>query len=259
MNTLIARLGLLMVGLCVSSALLADTGTLAYPMEDNLAMAEGTIEFWVQTPLDLQSVVSDGPYRGLLNLVEVQGSDGGFKMYLFSGASYTGTVGGFVSMGSRTVELTPFALGRFLPQSGVWHHLALTWRDRTMTFFLDGKQRTQKTSIGRFATAFGTAGEKPLFFGDVHGAGGMFVLDELRVSSVARSADELGFHGMLAADPYTRILDRFEEEFVPDGSTRTKPDILFAGEGGIPTKSCHFSAGKFGRGIALFRPAELQK
>lgn len=259
MKTFLARFGVLMAACCFPCAVMADTGILTYPTEDNLSPVEGTIEFWVQTPLDLERLVSDGPYRGLLNFVEVQGSTGGFKMYLFSGASYANTVGGFVSMGSRTIKLTPFALGRFRPLPAAWHHVALTWRDRTMTFFLDGEQKTQKTGLDSLAAAFGTVGEKPLLFGDVHGKGGMFVLDELRVSSVARSAEELGVHGPLSPDPYTRILDRFEDEFVPDGATRTRPDILFAGAGGLPTKSCRFSTGKYGRGMALFRPSATRK
>ncbi|MCF7838785.1 MAG: LamG domain-containing protein [Candidatus Marinimicrobia bacterium] len=229
------------------------SGTLTYPAEDNFAMNEGTIEFWVQTPVDLQAEISAGPYKGLLTIMEVRGAAGGFNLFAYTGASYSNRVGLWISVGSVKAQLHPFGLGEFLPAPGEWQHLALTWQGREMTFYLNGQPRAGKTFMESLDVALGIIGEAPLVFGDPRGATGRFVVDELRVSSVARTADELGFHGPLAVDPFTRILDRFEDDFVPDGQWRTAPEVIFAGAGGRPSRGCQFTAGRYARGLALYR------
>ncbi|MFW6039222.1 MAG: hypothetical protein ACOC9P_01960, partial [bacterium] len=63
-------------------------------------------------------------------------------------------------------------------------------------------------------------------------------------------------HGPLKPDPYTSLLDRFDEPIEIDGETRTRPVIMHSGEGGLPTSHCRFVEGRFGQGLALYPEAE---
>ena len=86
------------------------------------------------------------------------------------------------------------------------------------------------------------------------------VIDDLRVSTVARRPDELGFAvGKLSPDPFTAVLDSFEADFEPDGKTATRPALILSGPGGVPSKGCAFVPGRFGKALSLVRPAEDAK
>ena len=255
-----ARIGLVVwlatlasIGFC-EALLAAETGTLTYPAEDNIDMREGTIEFWLEVCFDVQEhLPSTEKYDGLLALVRLAGESGGVTMGYFAGAGYKPSAGLFCSLASKKATLHGFFLGKFLPKPDEWLHLALSWKGKKFWFHLDGEQRVEKTCLEFIHLAFGPMGQHPIFFGDKWHRRAEMVIDELRISTVARRPDELGCHGRLEVDPYTLVLDSFDGRFTPDGKKRTQSAAVFAGVGGLPSKQCEFVGGRFGKGLAFSR------
>jgi hypothetical protein len=123
-----------------------------------------------------------------------------------------------------------------------------------MTTYFDGKKSGERTNQATLYKGFGpTAADKPILFGDRWNRNAKLVIDDVRVSRVARNPEELGFHGALKSDAHTAILDSFDNAaFAPDGKQTTKPELILAGPGGTPSPDCEFVAdGKFGKALSL--------
>lgn len=240
--------------MALAAPLYADSsGTLAYPAEDLLDTREGTVEFWFTVPWDVQQhLPSEDQYKGLLALCSVPAETGGFNLGWFAGASYKPGAGLYSGIGSSKVELHGAFISKFTPPPMQWHHLAVTWKDAVFTYYLDGEKQSERVCLQNIHIAMGVIGGQPVIFGDKWHARGHMILDDLRFSSVARRPDELGFHGRLAIDPYTTLLEDFEAEFTLDGETRTTPAWTFTGAAGLPSKHCRFTDGRFGRALALY-------
>jgi len=237
---------------CCQTLSAAETGTLTYPAEDNIDMREGTIEFWLRVCFDVQEhLPSTDKYDGLLALVRLAGGSGGVTMGYFAGAGYKPSAGLFCSLASKKATLHGFFLGKFLPKPDEWHHLALSWKGKKFWFHLDGEQRVEKTCLEFIHLAFGPMGQHPIFIGDKWHRRAEMVIDELRISTVARRSSELGWHGKLRVDPYTLVLDPLDGSFTPDGKKRTEPAVVFGGVGGVPSKQCELVEGRFGNGLAF--------
>lgn len=246
-------LALLPLLLLACPASLSDTGTLTYPSAGNLDMREGTLEMWISVPFDVQEYLPSGEtYQGLLAIARITGEHGGASLGYCAGAMMQPGAGLFASLSSDIVELHSVSAGQFTPLPDEWHHLAITWSGNRLRYYVDGELRTQAQTLAPLAQAFGAMGAEPLLIGDRWGQNARMAIDELRVSSVERAPEELGWHGRLEVDPFTRILDRFDESFVADGAMQTSPEVIFAGEGGLPTKPCSFIEGRFGGALALY-------
>jgi len=240
--------------LLVCQADAQSTGMLSYPSLSNINMAEGTVEFWYQPMYDTKPhLPSTKKYDGLAAMFQFQSEYGGLSILHFAGAATMPSAGVWTSMGSRRYEIHPVNFGKFVPERGAWHHFALVWKGNWMRTFLDGKAIGERTHPVDLDSAYGVFGAQPLRFGDKYHRRGRFVIDEFRVSNIARDQKELGYFGQLKPDPFTRILDDFEYPFEPDGKTHTKPAVIFSGKGGLPTKQCQFVPGRFGNGMSLFR------
>ena len=238
--------------LLAAGAVRADTGRLTYPAQDNLDLKAGTLECWVKLGFDPEEMISAREYRGLATLFALKAEKGGLNVLMFSGAMFKDTYGWSCSIGGEGKPL-PFA-ARCRPwKQDEWHHIALVWDGQKMMLYLDGKKASERVQPVTLETSFGRMTEEPIRFGDKWGKRAKYVIDDLRLSAVARKPEELGFHGRLKPDPFTRILDGFEADFAPDGKTRTKPEVMFSGEGGLPDKMCEFVEGKFGKGLAFYR------
>ena len=234
----------------------AETGTLIYPTAGNLDMREGTLEMWVSVPFDVQDhLPSDETYNGLLAITRINGEHGKMSLGYCAGAMMRPGAGLFASLGSDIVELHPLSAGQFTPRPGAWHHLAVTWSGQRLRYYVDGELRSELLTLAPLAQAFGAV-IQPLLVGDKWGVNGQMAIDELRLSTVERTPDELGWNGQLAVDPYTRILDRFETLARLDGRLLTEPDVMFLGDGGAATAQCRLVDGRFGRALALYSGGE---
>lgn len=233
-----------------------DTGTLEYPAENNLDFREGTIEFWIKLGFDpAQYLPSTREYRGLLApIFQLSGEEGFLNASYFAGMTYAPKAGLVASL-VRGQEKMGFAYGgEFVPKKDEWHHLAVTWKGRTVCFYVDGQEKGKATCLEYLYQAFGAVGGKPISLGDAKWhKNSRMTIDEFRLSATVRKPGELGFHGQLKPDISTRILDPFECDMIPDGRTPTPPTVIYSGAGGIPSKQCCITEGKFGRGLAFFR------
>jgi len=231
----------------------ADTGTLTYPSAGNIDMREGTLEMWISIPFDVQDYLpSDETYTGLLAIARIQGEHGTMGLGYCAGAMMRPGAGLFASLSSEVVEIHTFSAGQFLPAPDEWHHIAVTWSGSRVRYYVDGEFRSERVTLAPLAQAFGSVAAEPLLIGHRWGRAGQMAIDELRVSAIERTPEELGWHGSLAVDPYTRILDRFDGPAPTDGEMVTSPDVIFLGEGGLASPHCRFVEGKFGQALALY-------
>lgn len=235
------------------------TGRLLYPSEDNIDFTEGTIEFWIKPAANIEKILSpekDG-FQGLLKILEFAGENGAMSL------SYCTVDGGknfrlSLSFSSAEKPLAGriYAI-RMIP--GQWQHLALSWKGNMLQLFWNGKSKQAEKLLSSLDASLGKSGVHDIFFGDKWGRGGLFQIDDLRISSVFRHPDELGFYkGELRPDPYTNFLDSFNEDFLPDGKIMTTPEISMRG-GILPSQNCRFVEGKYGKAISLFEVNEKQK
>lgn len=235
----------------LSSGSKVATGTLTYPALDNVDFREGTLEFWVKMAFDPAPYLPAKDYQGFMVLAALAGESGGLNLH-YSAPAGSGQPALWCSIGPKT-KLTPFGTPQCLFHRDEWHHVALTWKGCDMALFLDGNPAGRIKQNEFLYRVFGDHGSKPILFGDIWNVVALMVLDDFRLSRVARPAEELGFHGELKPDVYTSILDPFEGGFDPDGKTLTSPRALFRGGGGLPTRECCFAEGRFGNGLAFFR------
>ena len=226
------------------------TGQLTYPALNNLDLREGTIEFWLKLAFDPADYLPGGRYTGLLGVVHLAGEDGGGGLLYFAqGDSLRWSV-------SMTSPLQPAGPTDRIMVPDRWYHVALVWQGREMVFYLDGERASGRHQIVPLHQVFGRlARTQTLRFGDPRGQQALMVIDDLRISRVARQPEELGFFiGEHTPDIYTSVLDPFEDAFVPDGETTTQPTVIWAGPGGLPSRECRFVPGKYGRGLSFFTP-----
>jgi hypothetical protein len=228
------------------------TGQLTYPALNHLDFREGTIEFWLKLAFDPADYLSGGRFTGLLRVLHLAGEDGGGQLrYFAQGDSLRWSV-------SKTSPLTPIGPAVRALTPGRWYHLALMWQGREMALYLDGERIAGREQVVPLHQVFGRLDRtQTLNFGDPAGRQALMVIDDLRISRVAREPRELGFFvGEHRPDIYTAVLDPFEEDFVPDGETTTQPRVTWTGSGGLPSRECRFVPGKFGRGLAFFTPTQ---
>lgn len=261
---------LLLSALLLGTASAADApkpefvfGQVQYPALGNIKLDEGTIEYWV-TPC--------------FNPYEKTQSSWWLRAGIFG--VYSPPEQNSVMEGSWAIKTAPtdkngvhsqmwvsFGVkGKNLgligtPALDSWGegkplHFAMTWKGKTMAIFVDGK------SVGTFEQP--DTLETPLpdaavvFLGNRWGSTSLVVIDELRVSSVARKAEELGFFAKepLKADAFTLLLDHFDDvASTPDGKRETKAEVMAKVEGrtgGRVLGGCRQVEGKFGKGMALF-------
>lgn len=240
----------------ISTASADDTGMLTYPTENNLDLKEGTFEFWIKPCVDASRYLPANDYRGILSIFNFSTESGSAGCIYYVGGMYKPMGGISISIGSKSGKIPGVGQGILLPKDE-WHHLAFVWKDKEILLYVDGKLGAKDAGRGTLLKSLDEALGVPkalISMGDKWGKAGRMVIDDLRLSAVARKPEELGFAaGELKADPFAKILDPFECDFVPDGKTRTKPAAISFGEGGCPSAACEFVPGKFGKGLAFFR------
>jgi len=241
------------------------TGVLRYPLKYNINLEEGTIECWMKLNIEPHEFLPAKNFAGICSLVMLSGDRGGFSTSYFVGSTFGAEKAGWHVRFSPRAKMLP--LGSVaMWHKNEWRHWAVTWKGRETWFYLDGKQVSYRSHPATFADTVGGLGGKallpkwPFYFGDRWNRAANYTLDDIRVSSIARQPNELGFAvGELKVDPYTILLDSFEESFIPDGKQTTSPRVLWDGKGGVVSRINHFTDGKFGKGLSFLPPPEEVK
>jgi hypothetical protein len=261
--------------LLVSSAL-ADS--VIYPVPGHLDAAEGTIEYWQR----LDVVPEPGGYFIFFQIMKPGESNPRIRFsyqtiwttnhfhFFFSSL---GLINGTFAANPYVVTAEDTAgplkgesgTNRFprIPRlkAGDWHHVAITWKglpQSTVSMYFDGRVVIPPVPL-----------HAPLWEGmdqfvlqlesnpyrDAH------TLDELRISSVARSQDEIehSFAAVRArADRNTLLLDHFEEIRQASGKWQTVPEMFTFGyepPGGLINRAnmVELVEGRSGKGMRFLR------
>jgi len=135
-------------------------------------------------------------------------------------------------------------------EPGTWHHFALTWHDaRIVRAYIDG-ELVQEMEFP-YAIARSVPEGARIVVGHPGGTNfNRIVIDDFRVSSVAREPEEFGFaHTPLQPDPNTLLLLDFEQ--VADGAVR--PAVMARADApeSYVIRGGRIVAGKTGQGFAL--------
>jgi hypothetical protein len=244
-----ARITLFITLLLTSITTFAQQRAVTYLGGPHLRAEEGTIECWIRLDVEpspeqarsfpLWTIFRDGEENPVMRFTyQIYWHDENFHFFLASWGPLLGkSVGnGFIA----TVEDTQLtakadAAGVKYPRTprlkkGDWHHIALTWQGlprSTIAFYLDGECKIlpRELEVGiwndleKFSLVFSAGTSETL------------TIDDLRISSVARSPQEMKDSASSPApkaDRYTLLLDRFESLEQRDGKTFCVPEIFTA-------------------------------
>lgn len=232
----------------------AQTGTLTYPLKDNVDLRHGTIECWVQFAVNVEDYLPVKDFQTIVVLFAFEGEKGSMAASHFVGSIFGAKNGGWYFRPGPKPMMLPVSAAAIW-KKGDWHHIAVTWKEKLMTLYLDGKQAGYRDQQSTLEDAFAVVTDQRILFGDKWHVAGRFIMDDLRISNIARTPGELGFAaGELKVDPFTLLLDPFEGDFVPDGKQKTRPRTIMVGEGGLVTAPSVFVTGKFGKALAFGKP-----
>jgi len=209
-----------------------------YPAEGNIDLRHGTFEAWVRPQFDPNpEVAADDPGRGVLNRSLFDVVLPGDSRIGFYWNIDDRSMRAYYKQGSDYPLLLSSASSW---QKGEWHHVALTWGEES-AIWLDGRKVVSRAYSGTL--------EKPLEGATIQlGLTACeFDIDEVRISGVPRA--EFDLIQPPALDEHTLLLDRFDEDFVPDGRRATAPA---KGSPGVPGIGPSFLEGRFGRALALY-------
>ena len=227
------------------------SGTLTYPALDNMNFEESTVECWIKLAYDPAPLLPAKDFQGFLTFMAIKAEDGGVSI------GYAAQKGQDKPQWFCSVAPKPVVYGfGFVPplmKLGEWHHLAIVWKGQEAFTYWDGKETGRSKQNASFGKVFGSLRDATIFIGDKWNRHSLMVIDDLRISRVARTPAELGFNGELKPDVYTTLLDPFECDFTPDGKATTKPSVIFNGAGGLASAPCCFVQGKFGKGLAFYK------
>jgi hypothetical protein len=225
-----------------------------YPLPGHLDPAEGTIEFWMRLEQNPDPSSKDGVSYFNLFHVLVPGEPNPrirlfyqtvwtTNVYHFS-LSTIGVVNGEFVANSYTVtaeEGTGPLKGETaanpyprIPRlkAGDWHHLAITWKglpQNTVTLYFDGKVAIP--SVLLHAPLWEGFDAFHLHFA-VNPYANAHTLDELRISAVARTPEEIKAsfaEARAKQDRHTLLLDHFEELREVGGKKYTVPEVFNLG------------------------------
>jgi len=250
-------------------------GTIVMPAAAIMDLQEGTIEAWVKLNFDPQHH-SEARWRsvGSLCALEVPKTDTepGALIHVGWGQQaahrhnrwirYTTLRAAFVKNG---VQLPHPVMAHCNDWGeGQWHHIAIVWKDgRDARSYVDGQK------IGWRYFPWSAARSIPSTARLVIGAT-MYIndnaisVDEIRISSIARKPEDLGFHHVpLRPDPFTLYLENFEQVTEANGKRFTRPFLAEGGEGAFEVLGGVIVAGKQGQGysfrLAPDQPQEEKK
>ncbi len=228
--------------------LVAAEVTVTYPAKGNINLDCGTVEMWVK-PL----------FQDTLTAVPEEERSTEYNRDIWYFRTAKGDMFNLYWGGNNPglVAFTHFADTQDYPgiwfnpfwTPGEWHHIALTWSKEKMSIWSDGELlgEYKKEDISKMS----------IFAEIVLGGRSAFLIDEFRISDIIRTSFDLNQPPIV--DEHTLLLDRFDEDFTPDGRRRTKA-VKISKEcgvsGGLVSKDAKFVPGKFGQAIQLLSETE---
>lgn len=258
MGRFILSLTIFLISFCMDVKCF-DYGRVLYPAEGNIEIEEGTIEFRLALLFDPEETFKDeSQYRlnASLFYLEWPGEKRNGAIAIscytnFTRGKYYCNLG--ISVANTKNELLP--LGTVINdwKKGQWHHIAFTWKGKEMRLYIDGKEikETRREQPEPFDGDIGKG--KGIYLGDRFGNTGRVLFDDFRISSIARTEEEIKSYikNEIKPDAYTLLLDNFNENFTPDGKTQTKCTVIQSKEGRIISQHCKFIKGIFGNCLSM--------
>ncbi|MCM8768770.1 MAG: LamG domain-containing protein [Candidatus Omnitrophica bacterium] len=234
-----------------STVLLAG-GRIIYPAKGNINLDEGTVEAWVR--LDFEPQQTSQEYKVLLPLFQFTDPEAKVNIVIAYSCPAGSQACWYLSLdsgGEKLLRLSALPRGW---QKGEWHQIALTWKANQAKLYLDGKLVSEAKSNQPFK---GEVKSGEIFIGDRWTSDKVkteAVIDELRISNVERKVEELGFSGRLKPDPFTLLLEDFEQLAGEGQEIRTKPVVCssHSGEKFGRVSGGKSTTGKFGQGLSLY-------
>jgi hypothetical protein len=243
-----------------TSILLCGTtraGKIEYPALGNFDLNEGTLEIWL-TPMTEMYPENPGRYRGAFSLFSIRVPD---RFSIAAGWGSSQSEKGnqtvqhrlFSSMsGSKPKELLPVVIQPKNWKQGQPQHYAITWQGKIMKAYSNGKRGGGRSQSGVLS---GNLGDVWFILGDQKGRDSRVIVHAVRLSSIARSEEQLA-NAKPVADVYTRLLDVFDSpNCLQKGMTKPVVMTRFPGgsEGGRASKGVRFTQTPT-PGLALYLP-----
>jgi hypothetical protein len=196
---------------------------LRYPAEGNINLLQGTLEFYVKPLFDTDRPGRD---RGLFS-VKLPRDD---EVRLFWPAK-----GKTLKLLVRHQQDRIVDLDFTLPwEQGKFYHMTLTWGD-SIRVYRDGKLAAEAPRHGMIT------GSLLGGFIEFGGPGSHILIDEIRISAIARAEDDITRDARPTLDAHTLLLDDLNEAIEP-GSV----EHLDSGYGGYPSTVPEKCAGNWG-------------
>lgn len=221
---------------------------LRYPLAGNVEPREGTIEAWVRPLVD--PMADNGRFYTFF-IFRITGHER-FNLSLVwdhaVGLKLHGTFADGESMRGAPYARSLVSRGLLTWKPGEWAHVALTWRDKEVAMFINGRAVAQSV----LSVPVWISGKNDLCVG--WGAVPIEV-DELRVSATAMTAERIaaGLDQPPAVERDTLILDHLDE--LADDGRQTRAEMIagFSGERGGSAVSGRprVTAGRFGGALNL--------
>jgi hypothetical protein len=228
-------------------------GSLTYPAPGNIDWDEGTLELWIVNQFETVPKSTNS-----MNLFDIRlPSSDGAHYYL----GYIGWANSLAQIGFSNPRHSYIWSDKLKWKPGERHYIAWSWSGRVRSLFIDGHSSEsgpfdpplQGEGRGRSSASVVVEGE---LRGNMTGAqlivggGSLFAIDEIRISSVARSTNEIArVHAATtppSRDAFTLLLDHC------DGSA---PEIIsgLSGEKAGSISGAHkFVDGQFGKALQLW-------
>lgn len=196
-----------------------------YPALGNIDLAEGTIEMWIVPRFDPDTLLGGGDsppnWRRSLMWIEQE-----------SDAPNYVTLRWWAERSDGSAITGPYMTGRlngdrYLPYTRFWYrvqddehanwaegvpqHVAVCWNGDQMWWIINGRKTEPMTQRKAFTATIRPNEELQIVLGD-RGTRD-FVIRDLRISSVTRKPEEVGYHAPegLEPDAWTLLLDPLDE------------------------------------------------
>ena len=233
-----------------------EFATITYPAPGNLDWDEGTVELWIVD----QFATSIPKNPNAMNLFDIRlPALDGAHYYL----GYVGWANSLAQIGYSNPRHSYVWSGKINWKAGEPHYVVWTWSGRVRSVYLDG----HSVESGKFDPPLqgegrGHSSANVLVEGELRGnqtgsqlivGGGhsMFIIDEIRISSVARPVEELAriheSNKTLLRDAFTLLLDHC------DGGPAEVISGLTGEKGGTLSGEYKIVDGKYGKAIQLWK------